>query len=85
MNKIKEDNFFTWNDLIKVKKEAPICYCPKHAAVICGMEKIKTESLAKKYHSKLGEWLYTIEFEDGSSIEVPECYLEPYQEGKDHS
>ncbi|NGX32587.1 MAG: hypothetical protein K1060chlam4_00636 [Candidatus Anoxychlamydiales bacterium] len=68
-----------------MQQHTHFCYCPKQAAVICGMEKIKSESLAKKYNSKLGEWLYTIEFEDGSSIEVPECYLEPYEKGKDQS
>lgn len=72
-------NLFTWNELVIVKSQALSCYFPGKVAVICGMEKIKSEELSSLYAIKFGEWLYTIEFEDGSSIEIPEKYLENYQ------
>jgi hypothetical protein len=76
----KEDNKFTWGDSALVKKNAPKHYHPREFASICGITKNKTEKLANLYHSKINTWVYTIEFEDGSSIEIPEYYLEPYEE-----
>jgi len=76
----KEDNKFTYNDLIQIKSEAPKFYFPEKIGVICGFTKIKTQRLVDKYKSEIGTWVYIVEFEDGSSIEVPECYLEKYGE-----
>jgi hypothetical protein len=39
-----------------------------------------SEKLANFYHSKINDWVYTIEYENGSSIEIPENYLEKYKE-----
>ena len=44
------------------------------------MSMIKFEEIAKKYHSKLGDWIYTIEFEDGSDIQIAGRFLEKYQD-----
>jgi len=76
----KEDNKFTWGDPILIKKDAPNSFHPGEFASICGMYKITYEETAKEYQTKVNDWLYIVEFEDGSSIEVPECYLEPYKE-----
>lgn len=70
---------YTWNDLVMIKKGAPVQFHPGEIGVICGMSKIKFEDVAKKYHSALGNWVYTVEFGDGSDIQVPEIYLEKYQ------
>lgn len=67
-------NLYTWNDLIIVKINAPSFCLPGKIAVICGMVQIQSD----EFELKIGDWIYTIEFGDGSSIEVPECYLEPY-------
>lgn len=75
-----ENNLFTWNDLVVIKLNAPISYFPGKIAVICGMEQIKSEKLLNEYDISMGDWIYTIEFGDGSSIEIPELYLERYQE-----
>lgn len=84
-NKIRENNKFTWGDAVLVKKNAPPCLHPGEFASICGINQITFEETAKSFFTTVDDWLYIIEFEDGSSIEVPECYLEPYKEGKDHS
>ena len=44
------------------------------------MSEIRFEKIAKKYHTELGEWTYTIEFEDGSDIQVAGRFLEKYPE-----
>jgi len=71
---------YTWNDYVYIKNNAPELFHPGEIGVICGMSKIKFEETAKKYHSKIGDWIYTIEFGDGSDIQVPEIYLEKYQD-----
>ncbi len=78
--KDKEDNKFTWGDPVLVKKNAPQDFQLGEFASICGITKIETEKLANFYHSKMNTWVYTIEYEDGSSLEIPECYLEKYKE-----
>lgn len=76
---VKQDNKYTWNDLVSILKEAPQKYHPGKVAIVCGMFKIEFEEIAKKYNYELGSWIYIVEFEDGSDIEVPENYLEKYQ------
>ncbi len=72
-------NIFTWNDLVMIKKGVPAQFHPGEVGVVCGMSKIHFEDVAKKYHSELGNWSYTVEFGDGSDIQVPEKYLEKFQ------
>ena len=48
--------------------------------MVCGMEQVKSEKLSSEFNIKMGEWLYTVEFGDGSSIEIPEFFLERHQE-----
>jgi hypothetical protein len=71
----KEDNKFTWGDAVLVKKSAPKNYHPGEFASICGMNRIITQKGADKLLCKKGEWIYIIEYEDGSSMEVPESFL----------
>lgn len=72
-------NLFTWNDLVIIKSNAPASYFPGKIAVVCGMEEIESAELSMEFHLKIGDWIYTIEFGDGSSIEIPEIYLKKYQ------
>jgi hypothetical protein len=75
-----ETSLFTWNDYVLIKKEAPEPFHPGEVGVVCGMSKIKFDEIAKKYHSDLGDWLYTVEFEGGSDIQVAGRFLEKYEE-----
>jgi hypothetical protein len=75
-----ETNLFTWNDLVVIKPNAPFSYFPGKIAVVCGMEQVKSKKLSNEYDIDIGDWLYTVEFGDGSSIEVPEFFLDRYQE-----
>lgn len=76
---VKQDNKYIWNDLVSIKKDAPQKYHPKKVGIICEMSKILFNVIAKEYNYELGSWIYTVEFEDGSGIQVPENYLEKYQ------
>lgn len=79
MENKKEEYEYTWNDSVAIKKEAPGQFHPGKIGVICGMSEIKFEEIAKKYHSKLGDWIYTIEFEDWSDIQMAGRFLEKNQ------
>ena len=74
-----ETNLFTWNDLVVIKFNAPALYFPGKIAVVCGMMQVKSEKLSIECGINSGDWFYTVEFGDGSSIEVPEKFLEEYQ------
>ncbi|MGL5263325.1 MAG: hypothetical protein ACRDAI_01925 [Candidatus Rhabdochlamydia sp.] len=44
------------------------------------MSEIEREEIAKEFHAEVGEWFYTVEFGDGSSIDVAGRFLEKYPE-----
>lgn len=79
---VKEDNKYTWNDLVKTKNNAPAKYHPGKVGIVCAMSKIVFEPIAKQYNCELGSWMYTVKFEDGSNLEVLEKYLERDQDKK---
>ena len=74
-----QESEYTWSDLVAVKLEAPKQFHPGGIGVISGMSKIQFEEIAKKYHSKLGDWIYTVKLADGRYIEVPGSFLVKYQ------
>jgi hypothetical protein len=76
MNDKFENNKFDWNNVVIVKNDAPKYLHPGEIASICGMEKVEFENVAKRYHTEIGNWIYTIEFNDGSDITIPEMYLD---------
>ena len=79
MPKPKEHKF-TWGETIIIKKNAPIHMHPGEIASICSVIKSPPRNLANKALSSTSTWLYTVEFGDGSSIDLPESYLEPFSE-----
>lgn len=79
-NKLLKTNKFTWGDSVMITKNAPNCFHPGEIVSICSVIKIDPEDVEKQPSLIEPTWLYTVEFGDGSSIELPECYLEPYEE-----
>lgn len=75
----REDNKFTWGDSAVIKKTAPPHMHPGEYVAICGMTQIDPEDVALDPSLVEPTWRYTAEFGDGSSIEIPECYLERYE------
>jgi hypothetical protein len=76
----KPENKFTWGDTVRVKDEAPKNFHPGEIVSVCGLAEISTEDLKMDPTLIEPTWLYTVEFGDGHSIEIPESYLEPYSD-----
>lgn len=79
-DKEMNESEYTWNDYVIVKKSAPKQFHLGEIGLICGMSEIKFEEIAKEFHAELGDWIYLIKFEDGSSIDVAGRFLEKYPE-----
>jgi len=77
--KMNSNNKFTYNDGVIIKKNSPKKFHPGESGIICGLEKISTENEAKEFFCEVGDWVYIVEFSDGSSIEVSENHLEEDQ------
>lgn len=65
---------FDWGDVVRVTSDAPLDYRPGSKAWIVGM-RTAGEGAASQPVSSERHTLYTIEFEDGSSVEVPGVLL----------
>ncbi len=72
-------NKFTWADPVVIIKNAPIRFHPGKVASVCGLNKVISEEAAIEFQCKVGDWIYTVEFPDGSDIEIAEPYLEKYE------
>jgi hypothetical protein len=76
------ENKFTWGDPICIVKSAPFQFHPGEFASVCGFYKVISEETAREFQCSIGDWVYTVEFQDGSDIEIAEHYLEKYENGK---
>ena len=72
----EENNKFTWGDSIIIVKSAPDEFHPGEIASVCGFYKIKSTETAKQFICNEEDWIYTVEFSDGSDIQIAEHYLE---------
>lgn len=66
----------TWGDTVRVKDDVPPAMCPGRLAAVCGMRKVETSEQANQFGCGIGTVVYLVEFEDGSSVEIPEELLE---------
>ena len=71
-----QSNEFDWGEAVSVSPDAPKEYRPSSIADVVGMIFINTSQLAQNFNVKLNTWVYTIEYTDGSSIELPEMFLQ---------
>jgi hypothetical protein len=67
---------FDYGESIKISKAAPEKYHPSKIGFICGMIDIDSQEAAVAYDCIGSDWLYTVELLDGSSLQIPEKYLE---------
>ncbi|WP_194844933.1 immunity 53 family protein [Candidatus Rhabdochlamydia porcellionis] len=79
-NELSENNEYTWDDRVIVKKDAPEQFYPGRIGTVCRMWEIKFENIAKEFCSELGDWIYLIELETGREIRVAGHFLEKYPE-----
>ena len=69
---------FTWGDAVHVRLDAPSHLRPGAAGDICGFRTVESEEAAQEFGVDLSSILYIIEYSDGSSLEIPEKYLVPF-------
>lgn len=81
MNSIRlNDHKFSWGDTVIIKDSAPVFLHPGEIGSICSVNKLDAEDVVQDPVLMEPTWLYTVEFGDGSSIEISEYYLDPYHE-----
>ena len=76
---LPNDSKFTWGETVIIKNTAPEHLHPGEIVAICSLVKIEEEDVIKDPSLIEPTWLYTVEFGDGSSMELPECYLDRYE------
>lgn len=67
---------FSYGDAVIIKQDAPSSLHPGEFGSVCSLNQITSEREAEKFQCQVGEWVYTIEFGNGSDIQVAECYLD---------
>lgn len=67
---------FDYGKAIRISKKAPEKYHPSEIGFICGMIDIDSEEAAVAYDCIGSDWIYTVELLNGSSLQIPEKYLE---------
>ncbi len=65
---------FSWGETVRSKSDAP----PRFSVFggVCGVRKVATLDEANAFDVPVGSSLYLVEAGDGSTIEVPELFLE---------
>jgi hypothetical protein len=63
-------------DFVRVITSAPAKYRPGMVGDVCGVWTIDSAENSEARGEPLGTTIYTVEFGDGTSADVPECYLE---------
>jgi hypothetical protein len=67
---------FTWGDGARIESEAPDCLRPGSAVAIVGVVE-QHERRGTHFDSFAEGVIYTVEFEDGTSLDVHEGHLVP--------
>jgi hypothetical protein len=73
---------YTWGDSILIKSDAPTVYRVGSYGSVCGMRLLEADELERHYDLQVSQpmYVYTVEYADGTDIEIPEQYLEIYPE-----
>jgi len=69
------ENKFTWGDSVVIAESAPTRFHPGEFASVCGFYQIASKNSAKEFECNVKDWIYTVEFGDGSDIQIAELYL----------
>jgi hypothetical protein len=75
------ENRFSWGDSVRVVEREGLRIDWRLGSVgsVCGFRKILTDQQAASSSFSIGTIVYTVEFEDGKSAQVPEEALEPIE------
>ena len=67
---------FTWGDFVRVVTSAPEKYRPGELGDVCGIWTVDSLENSEARGKPIGTTIYTVEFGDGVSAEIPQRYLE---------
>jgi hypothetical protein len=67
---------FTWGDTVRVNAAAAEASRPGELGEIVGIREVETEAQARQFESPIGSRLYLVEFGDGTSVEIPEAWID---------
>lgn len=67
---------FTWGETVRVKTGAQPMRRPGAVAEVVGIRAVENEAQARQFEAPIGSDLYLIEFGDGTSMEIPEAWIE---------
>lgn len=70
-----EEHNFDYGDEVEIIKTAPDKYHPGEPGAVVGFIQINNDYLLLKYNEEFGTILCSVEFGDGTTIEIPEKYL----------
>lgn len=74
-----EKSQYTWGETVRITIDAPKNYRPGELAEICSIWEIETNENSVLRGEPVGTIIYSIEFGDGTLVEIPGRYLEKYQ------
>ena len=69
---------FSYGDTLIVKKNLPSYLHPGEIVSVCSIFEMDSAGSNQCYGIQAPVWVYTVEFGNGSSIELPEHFLEIY-------
>jgi hypothetical protein len=75
-NQTLNRNLFTWGDAVQVCPSAPEGLRPNAYGSVCGMRQICPDAEAPFVPAAECHYLYTVEYIDGASAEIPEELLQ---------
>lgn len=67
---------FDYNDYVKVIDNAPKEFPKDNIGIICFVNQAEQDFILRELLIQKDEYYYSVEFEDGNIIEIPEIYLE---------
>ena len=67
---------YTWGDVVTVKASAPARFRPGSTASVVALTLLETPKLAERLEVAMGTEVFTVEFGDGTAIEIPGDLLE---------
>ena len=69
-------NGFTWGDAVQVCASAPEEFRPNAYGSVCGLRQTCANAAAPSVVADGCRYLYTVEYSDGTSAEIPEELLQ---------
>lgn len=80
MTEKKQSRKFDWGDQVLISSEAPEKFRIGTLGVICSIGRVENERHSREFGVPVGEFVYLVEVDNDSRIEIPECYLGAYME-----